>query len=439
MSARRSARLRGEVPSDAGTDANATESSAASAPQKVPQALKQLADHNKAGAYYTKRKRDEPVVVAPEPLPKKPKTQKATQPKPPAPIPALPPDEPSKLPTDTEERRQWARELHAPHIRPSETRHVVTKGKDDVWAADTTYMFTRQPEIVALNDGYKFIFVVIDCFTRYTWAVPMKSIKAESAWNAFTQILNDSGRRPDNLWVDQGSEFIGNRKKLDDAGIVMYHTYNQGKSVMAERMHRTIREKLGRRMTELNTQKWVDLLPEIMKEYNTKDVHSAIRMTPLEASKLDAGRAQLLWFHQYNAERVGPKYQMGDWVRIWREPTKYQKRAGSRRWQDEKFLVVEVRSRTRPVTYRIQDEEGEVIIGSYYENELQRTAPPELARRRYNQISEVLKRRENRTDGSDEYLLRVDGQPVPIWYSEADLGVRDTALVRSIYERRSKT
>ena len=91
------------------------------------------------------------------------------------------------------------------------------------------------------------------------------------------------------------------------------------------------------------------------------------------------------------------------------------------------------------MTYRIQDEEGEVIIGSYYENELQRTASPELARRRYNQISEVLKRRENRTDGSDEYLLRVDGQPVPIWYSEADLGVRDTALVRSIYERRSKT
>jgi hypothetical protein len=406
-------------------------------------ALREIADYNTAGQQALpargKRERAPPPAFDPVPVPA-PKKRKAAPPaapapSAPAPVPVLPPDGPIQMPTITEERRQWAKELHTPHIRPSETRRVVTKGMDDVWAADTTYMFSRQPEIVALNDGYKFIFVIIDCFTRYTWAVPMKSITANSAWDALTKVINESKRRPDNLWVDQGSEFIGNRKKLDNMGIVMYHTYNQGKSVMAERMHRTIREKLGRRMTEVNTQRWVDLLPEIMKEYNERDIHSAIRMTPKEASNLDDGRAQLLWFHQYNAERVGPKYQMGDWVRIWREPTQYQKRAGSRRWQDEKFLVVEVRSRTRPVTYRIQDEGGEVIIGSYYENELLRTAPPQMAKRKFNQISEILKRRTNQTDGEFEYLLRVDGQPVPIWYAESDLGVRDAALVKAMYER----
>ena len=156
----------------------------------------------------------------------------------------------------------------------------------------------------------------------------------------------------------------------------MYHTYNQGKSVMAERLIRTIREKLGPLLTMYETDRWLDLLPQVMREYNERDIHSSIGMTPVEASNLDASRSQLLWFRQYaSGNRVGPKFQIGDWVRIWHEPDKYTKRSMARRWQDEKFTVVEVRTRTHPVTYRIKDTDGEVIAGSYYEHELKRTAP----------------------------------------------------------------
>jgi hypothetical protein len=210
----------------------------------------------------------------------------------------------------------------------------------------------------------------------------MKKLDSTEAWNAFNSILNSSSKRaPESLWVDQGSEFIGDsfKRPLKAKNIIMYHTYNQGKSVMAERLIRTIREKLGPLMTMYETDRWIDLLPQVMHDYNYNDIHSTIKMTPHQASNLDPSRSQLLWFNQYiNNHRAGPKYQIGDWVRIWHEPDKHTKKSMSRRWQDEKFVIAEVRTRTSPVTYRIKDTNGEILIGSYYEHELKRTASPSV-------------------------------------------------------------
>jgi transposase InsO family protein len=277
--------------------------------------------------------------------------------------------------------RQRAIELHAPYSVDKNTRHVVTKGKDDVWAADTLHLFNNSESIVEENRGYGYVLVVLDCFTRFAWAIPMKSVNAVNAWTAFNSILRSSERKPESLWVDQGSEFVGGNfsKNLKDNDITMYHTYNQGKSVMAERLIRTIREKLGPLMTMYETKRWIDLLPQIMHDYNYTDIHSTIQMTPYQASNLDPSRSQLLWFHQYvHNHRVGPKYQVGDWVRIWHGPGRYTKKSMSRRWQDEKFVVAEVRTRTNPVTYRIKGTDGDVIIGSYYEHELRPTASPSV-------------------------------------------------------------
>ena len=88
-------------------------------------------------------------------------------------------------------------------------------------------------------------YYVIDIFSKYTWLVPLKDKKGISIVHAFQIILKESNRKPNKTWVDKGSEFYNNsfKKWLQDTDIVMYSTNNEGKSVIAERFIRTLKNK----------------------------------------------------------------------------------------------------------------------------------------------------------------------------------------------------
>ena len=77
-------------------------------------------------------------------------------------------------------------------------------------------------------------------FGKYAWVVPIKDKKGTSIVNAFKKIISE-GRKPNKIWVDQGSEFYNNSFKdfLKVNNIEMYSTYNGGKSFAAERFIRT--------------------------------------------------------------------------------------------------------------------------------------------------------------------------------------------------------
>ena len=81
-------------------------------------------------------------------------------------------------------------------------------------------------------------------FTKYVWVVPLKDKKGTSIVNSFQKIIS-KGRKPNKIWVDQGSEFYNNSFKdfLKINNIEMYSTYNEGKSVVAERFIRTLKNK----------------------------------------------------------------------------------------------------------------------------------------------------------------------------------------------------
>ena len=65
------------------------------------------------------------------------------------------------------------------------------------------------------NKGFRFLLCVIDIFSKYAWVVPLKDKKDISIVNAFQKILDKSmelhsGRKPNKIWVDKGSEFYNN-------------------------------------------------------------------------------------------------------------------------------------------------------------------------------------------------------------------------------------
>ena len=61
--------------------------------------------------------------------------------------------------------------------------------------------------ISKFNKGFRFLLCVIDIFSKYSWVVPLKDKKGLSIVNAFQVILDKSGRKPNKIWVDRGSEF----------------------------------------------------------------------------------------------------------------------------------------------------------------------------------------------------------------------------------------
>ena len=83
---------------------------------------------------------------------------------------------------------------------------------------------------------------VFDIFSKYTWVVPLKDKKGVSIVDAFQKILDKSGRKPNKIWIDKGSEFYSHSFKDND--IEMYSIHNEGKSAVAERFIRTSKNKI---------------------------------------------------------------------------------------------------------------------------------------------------------------------------------------------------
>ena len=88
-----------------------------------------------------------------------------------------------------------------------------------------------------------FLLCVIDLFSKYSWVVPLKDKKSISI--VFQSILDSSKRKPNKIWDDEDSEIYNKffKKWLEDNDIEMYSTYNEGKSVVAERFIRTLKHK----------------------------------------------------------------------------------------------------------------------------------------------------------------------------------------------------
>ena len=108
--------------------------------------------------------------------------------------------------------------------------------------------------ISTFNKRFRFLLCVIDIFSKYATVVPLKDEKGVGIVNAFQKIIDRSERKPNKIWVDKGSEFYNNsfKKWLKDNDIEMYSIHNEGKSVVAERFIRTLKNNIYKYMTSIS-------------------------------------------------------------------------------------------------------------------------------------------------------------------------------------------
>ena len=106
----------------------------------------------------------------------------------------------------------------------------------------------------------------IDIYSKYAWVVPLKDKKGVSIVFAFQSILKKSNRKPNKIWVDKGSELYNRSMKswLGKNDIEMYSTPNEGKSAVAERFIRTIKNKIYKHITSTLKNVCIDELDDIV-------------------------------------------------------------------------------------------------------------------------------------------------------------------------------
>ena len=99
-----------------------------------------------------------------------------------------------------------------------------------MWGVDLADMHS----LSKYNEGIKYLLCAIDLISKYAWVIPLKVKKGTSIVNAFPKIIS-KGRKPNKIWVDQGSEFYNQSFKdfFKINNIEMYSTFNEGKSVVA--------------------------------------------------------------------------------------------------------------------------------------------------------------------------------------------------------------
>ena len=120
-------------------------------------------------------------------------------------------------------------------------------------------------------------------FSKYDFVVPLKGKKGITIANAFQNILNNSKRKPNKTWVDQGSEFYNThfKKWLKDNNIGMYSTNNEGNSVVAEIFIRTLKNKIYKHMITNSENVYFNVLNDIVDKYNNT-YHKTIKTKPVD-------------------------------------------------------------------------------------------------------------------------------------------------------------
>ena len=161
----------------------------------------------------------------------------------------------------------------------------------------------------------------------------------------------------------------------------MYSTHNEGKSIVAEKFIKTLKNKIYKHMAAISRNVYYDVLDDIVKKYNNT-WHSTIKMKPKDVKDNNF----TVYIEESNEK--DPKFKMGYHVRISKYKNIFAK-GYTPNWSEEIFIVNKVKN-TLPWTYEINDLNGEKILGSFYEKELQKTDQKEF------RIEKVIKRKGNK-------------------------------------------
>ena len=257
------------------------------------------------------------------------------------------------------------------------TNKIIYNHTDEIWSIDLADMIDYK---ISNNKGYRYIFIVIDNFSKYLWAIPLKNKYSQTITNEFSNILTTSKRKPLKVESDRGTEFYDGifQNFLKSKNIQHYSRYTDKGPSIAERVIRTIRNLLKKPVFEKGNADWISELPSVIKQYNNT-IHHNIKMKPIDASKKSN---QKLVYNNLKDDREvrKPRFRLGQLVRT-ADIKKVFSKGDSTNYSYEIYTITEILHDTIP-SYRIN-----YLPERYNENLL---LPTKLSLEQNNQIMKKL-------------------------------------------------
>ena len=224
------------------------------------------------------------------------------------------------------------------------------------------------------NNNTNYILTVIDVFSKFAYAYPIKRKTGNEVTQAFKQLFKKAV--PKYIQSDKGQEFLNKSTQslFKEHNIKWYNTENELKSVIVERFNRSLRDLIGKYLTAQNTKRWIDVLDSLIHNYNTR-CHRSFKMTPKEASKLEnSGKVYSNLYPFQPSLTKKPTFKIGDFVRISKDKGKFR-RGFKTNFTSEVFVITDVLN-TNPITYQVAEiRNADKIIGTFYPQELSLFTP----------------------------------------------------------------
>ena len=257
------------------------------------------------------------------------------------------------------------------------TNKIIYNHIDEIWSiglADFSDYKTSN------NKGYRYIFIVIDNFSKYLWAIPLKNKYSQPITNEFSNILTISKRKPLKLESDRGTVFHNSiiQNFLKSKNIQHYPRYTDKGPSIAERVIKTVRSLLKKLLFEKGTADWLSELPSVIKKYNNT-IHHSTKMKPIDASK-KSNRKFVYNNLKDTREIQKPKFKLGQLVRT-ADIKKVFSKGDSTNYSYKLYTITEVIHDTIP-SYRL-----DYLPERYNENLL---LPTKLSLEENNQIMKEL-------------------------------------------------
>jgi hypothetical protein len=272
--------------------------------------------------------------------------------------------------------------LHREYKRPRVYNPYYVRGRRVQVQGDLIDMSKVRRE----NDGVTFLLVYIDVFTKRLWVYPLRRKRGADVEEATRGWLDSLDRPPRKLMTDRGLEFTNAlvQQLLADRGVEWQPALGTLKACVAERVNKSLQILIYKYLSETETTRYIDVLPELVRTYNRRGHRTLQGMTPEEADRPESEHRVQAIFHQKwgrLATRLRGRssrlpFRVGDLVRL---KTEVKQKVGSsarayaEQFKGEYFTIVRI-NRTLPVPlYYVKSlDTGEVIRGGLYANELQR-------------------------------------------------------------------
>lgn len=264
---------------------------------------------------------------------------------------------------------QQTYEMHRSPVHKIRTERLIFDYLDQMWMTDIIVI--GFPEA---NDGYKYLLIIQDCFSRFVWIKKLKTKTATKTAEAFKEVL-DTGRHPEVLISDQGGEYLGKpfQDLLRDFKIVQQIALGKNKASIVERTNRTLENRLYKYFYEKQTHNFISVIDDLVKSYNST-VHSFIGMAPADVTPENSpdmySRVYMPIVAKRSLHRPTPSFKRNDLVRLARADSVFA-RGFHVKFTEEIFRVINV-ILSHPVRYRVADLNNQEIRGSYYAEEMRK-------------------------------------------------------------------